>query len=165
MPPRPALTIACVVVLLVACRTPAAAQGTLHDKSPNLMLLPSVQYGTPLRISGGLGLLVLTAEKGGFRRDGFLVEGVVGQGGASASFGVARFLEYAGLDVRGVLYRTGLSPRGAAADSTYGGAEVGLTIAYVRLGAGLARRLSGASGTSATVGTWKVSVHVPVPIR
>lgn len=125
------------------------------------LLLPTVHYGAPLRFSGGLAVFLPTKEEPGFRRSGFIVEGSVGQGGVRGSFGPAGILEYLMMDARFVVCRTWNSPRDASPDSTYGGVEGGLTIAYVRVSAGVGRRLAGPTGPDATQVSWGVGFHYP----
>ena len=138
---------------LFACARVAGAQA---------LFIPAVQYGDPLRISGGLAVFVPVGETGTFFRQGVVVEGGAGQGGARISGGVARFLEDFGLDARAVLSRTWSSPRHASPDSTYGGLEAGLSFAYVRVSAGVAHRISGPpEPDDATILTWGVALQLP----
>ncbi len=156
---------ACAVACLLAHAYAALAQGVPRAKASEGLLVPGVQYGAPLRTGVSVALFIPTSGDGTFRRRGVIAEGAVGRGGASASFGVARFLEAAGLDARAAVYRTGRSPRGSAARSTYAGGEVGVTIEYVRVGFGVARRIAGASGPNGAIATWTVGVRVPIPIH
>jgi len=125
------------------------------------LFLPSAQYGGPLKISGGLAVFVPIGETRTEFRQGIEVEGSAGQGGARASVGLARFLEAFGLDARAVLTRTWSSPRDASPDSTYGGIEAGVSIAYVRVSVGVAHRIAGASGPDATIVTWGAALQLP----
>lgn len=144
---------------------PALAQPPAGSRG--VLLLPGGQYGSPLRTSGVLAVYVPTKVEGGFRSRGWIADGGVGQAGARASFGRAAVLEYLETDLRGVVYRTWGTPRGASTRSTYIGAEAGMSIAYARFTAGIARRISGArrasgaSGDGATIVTWGVGVQVP----
>ncbi len=128
----------------------------------NPLVLASVQYGAPLRTFAGLSVFLPTAESGGFRRRGFIIDGGVGQAGARLSFGPAGILEYFESDVRGVVYRTWGEPRGATAKSTYAGVEIGVMIAYVRLSVGAAHRIAGPSGPPANVVSWSVGAQIPL---
>jgi hypothetical protein len=110
----------------------------------------------------GLAVFVPTKVDGGFRTRGFIVEGSAGQGGARGSFGFASYLEYMGLDFRGVFTRTGGSPRGASAASTYIGGEAGLTIAYVRVSAGIGQRIAGPDGDHRTIFAWSAGIQIPI---
>ena len=126
-----------------------------------LLFLPAVQYGAPLKISGGLAVFVPVGERGTMTRQGVIVEGSGGQGGLRASVGLARFIEVSGLDARIVIDRTWSSPRDASPDSTYGGIEAGLSIAYVRVSVGVAHRISGPSGPDTTILTWGAAFQLP----
>lgn len=147
-------------VAMLTLATSAYAQAPAHkDHGP--LFLPGVQYGTPLKLSAGLGVYFETGYDDDFTH-GLIVEGSAGQGGVRASFGLAGFLEYVGLDARAVVHRTFHEPRGASADSTYLGGEAGLTIAYVRASIGVGQRIAGGSGEHGTILTWSVGVHVPL---
>ena len=126
-----------------------------------VLFLPGIQYGAPLRTSGGLAVFVPVGERGTSRRQGVIVEGSGGQGGVRVSAGLARFVEAFGLDGRLVVNRTWSSPLGASPDSTYGGLEAGLSIAYVRLSVGVSHRVSGASGPDGTILTWGAAFQLP----
>jgi hypothetical protein len=152
---------AVTVVLCVLTGGAHAQQKAPANVADDLLLLAGGQYGSPMRISAGLALFVPTGDRYRAITEGFLVEGSAGQGGARISAGLARFLEYLGLDGRAVLSRTWTSPRGAAAHSTYGGLEAGLTIAYVRVSAGVAHRIAGAAGPDATIFTWGAGLQIP----
>lgn len=119
------------------------------------------QYGEPLRISAGFATFLPVGKQVYPIRSGVLVEGSAGQAGARASAGVARFLEYMGLDGRAVLSRTWGSPSGATPDSTYVGAEGGLAIWYLRFSAGVARRIAGPAGPHRTIFTWGAGLQYP----
>ena len=149
---------AAAVLSIAAC--PAFAQ-TAPRQDHGLLFLPHGEFGTPLALSGGLGVFFETSDDGELLR-GFIADGGVGQGGISASFGYQSFIEYMGLDLRAVTHRTLWSPRGASEDSTYLGGEIGLTIAFVRLSIGGAHRISGATGEKATIKTWSAGVVVPL---
>lgn len=152
-------------VLLVAFATTLVASPAFAQIAPGhdhgLLFLPHGEFGTPLQVSGGLGVFFELADDGELL-SGLIAEGGAGQGGARGSFGYQSFLEYLGLDFRGVVHRTWSSPRGASADSTYAGAEVGLTIVYVRLSLGFAHRVAGASGEKSNIKTWTAGVVVPL---
>jgi hypothetical protein len=137
------------------------AQQATPSQDHKPVFLPSVQYGSPLRTSGGLGVFLPTKDEGGFRRRGFIVGGDVGQGGAKASFGAASIVEYLEADARGVIYRTWASPRQATGHATYAGAEAGIMIAYVRVSAGVAHRVGGAEGPHATIFSWNAGLQFP----
>jgi len=150
-----------LVALFALAGAAYAQQPAQPHASSDVLFLPAVQYGGPLRISGGLAVFVPIGDRGTSRRQGVVIEGSGGQGGARLSAGLARFIEAFGLDARAVLNRTWSSPLGASPDSTYGGLEAGLSIAYVRVSVGVAHRISGASGPDATILTWGVALQLP----
>ena len=100
-------------------------------------------------------------------RSGLLVAGNVGKGGEQLAVGIGglvtegSYLLTYGFDIRGTVTRTGTSPREATADSTYGGVEAGVTVSLVRVSAGYARRLGGASGSDRHALTWSIGVQLP----
>ena len=133
-----------------------------HDP-PHLgpMFLPAAGYGAPLGAAGGLSVFLPTTDDGQ-QRGGFIVDAAAGQGGARIGFGRATFIEYVGFDARAVVSRTFDSPLLASGKSTYAGIEGGLTLAYVRVSAGVARRLSGPAGPRATAFTWTAAFQYPI---
>jgi hypothetical protein len=145
------------LLLPLAQAKPAPAPG-----APFYLLLPSVSYGAPLRTS--VSFAVFRSNPNPRQEQliqGWLVEAGVGQGGARVSAGASRFLEYMGLDLRGVLTRTFGSPRAASPRSMYAGGEASLTIGYFRASAGFAHRLGG-SGGKAAIFTWSGGVQIPI---
>jgi hypothetical protein len=149
------LLLALALPLAQAARPPASG-------APFYLLFPSVSYGAPLRTAASFAVFRSNPNpKQEQQIEGWLVEAGIGQGGARISAGHAGFLEYFGLDVRGVLTRTFASPRKATPRATYAGVEGGMTIAYVRLAAGFAHRLTG-SGERATIFTWSGAVQIPI---
>ncbi|HEX5068665.1 MAG TPA: hypothetical protein VFV78_00510 [Vicinamibacterales bacterium] len=96
---------------------------------------------------------------------GLQVEATAGRGGARLAAGLARRTRedghpsLFGQDVLVSVMRTGASPREADAHATYLGIEAGLTVLGVRLGLGVAHRLTSA-GTKATVFTWSAGVQI-----
>lgn len=138
-----------------------AQQPPMHTPHLGPMFLPAVSYGRPQGLSAGLSVFLPTADDGR-QRDGFIVDAAAGRGGARVGFGRATFIEYVGLDARAVAARTFDSPNGASARSTYAGLEAGLTLAYVRVSAGVSRRLSGPAGPRATIFTWTAGLQYPI---
>jgi hypothetical protein len=139
------------------------------------LILLNAQYGAPMRASAGIGVLSSFDRRKKSRsveerqvRSGLLVAGNVGKGGEQLAVGIGglvtegSYLLIYGFDIRGTVTRTGTSPRQAAAESTYGGVEAGLTLSLVRLSAGYARRLSGAAATRRHALTWSVGVQLPL---
>ena len=128
----------------------------------SVMFLPAVQFEAPGRITAGLSVFIPTHAEGGERRDGWIVEARAGQSGGRLAFGRQGYLEYFGLDARAFVSRTWKRPLNASTDSTYVGAEGGMTIAYVRVALGIAQRVAGPSGDHRTVLTWSAGVHIPL---
>ena len=156
-------------LVLLLCLLPAAAlaqTSTPAAKKPAAdlrpLFLPTVHYGAPLKLAAGLAVFFPTAVEGGPRSRGWIAEAGAGQGGFRASFGRASFLEYFGLDARAVVTRTFASPRGAAAESTYAGAEVGMHIAYVHASIGVLGRVSGPDGAHGTIRSWTLGAQWPL---
>ena len=141
----------------------AMLSGAIRQPVPDLswMFLPAVQFEAPGRITAGLSVFIPTHAEGGERRHGWIVEGRAGQSGGRLAFGRQGYLEYLGLDTRAFVSRTWNDPLNASSDSTYVGAEAGMTIAYVRVALGVAQRVAGPSGKHGTVLTWSAGVHVP----
>ena len=129
--------IAAAAFVVAAAATAHAQDPAPAPKPPAPLFIPGIQYGAPLKISGGLAVYLPAREEGGFRSEGWIVEGSAGQAGARGSFGVARFLEYLGLDARAVLHRTW----------------------------GVAHRLSGSTAGEATMFSWSVGVQYPFSAR
>ena len=127
-----------------------------------IMFLPAVQFEAPSRITAGLSVFFPTKVEPGPRSEGYIVEARAGQRGGRVSFGRVGYLEYLGLDTRVFVGRTWGDPLNASTDSTYAGVEGGMTIAYVRVAVGVARRVSGPSGPHGTVFTWSAGVHLPI---
>ena len=128
----------------------------------SLMFLPAVQFEAPGRITAGLSVFIPTSDDPGTGRDGWIVEARAGQSGGRLAFGRAGYLEYLGLDARAFVSRTWRDPLIASPDSTYLGADAGLTIAYVRVALGVAHRMAGPSGRYGTVLTWSAGLQVPL---
>jgi hypothetical protein len=126
------------------------------------IVFASAQYGAPLRTSASLALFVANPNPTRHpRMDGWIVEGGAGQGGARVSAGTAGFLEYFGIDLRGVVTRTFARARAADAHAAYAGVEAGMTIAYVRLSIGASHRLTG-SGAKPNIFTWSAALQIPI---
>jgi hypothetical protein len=151
--------LAAIVILAVATNAHAQRPEPNRDTAP--LYFVSGQYGQPLRLAGSFAVLLPLGREQYPIRQGVLLDGGAGQGGARAAAGVGRFLEYAGLDGRVVLSRTWGSPLSASNHSTYGGVEGGLTVWYVRVSAGAARRISGPPAGSATMLTWAAAFQYP----
>ena len=140
-----------------------AAQGGPPPARVGPVFMPTVHYGAPLRAAGGIVVFQRLGDtRSGVIGNGLVVEASAGQSGARASAGYLGFEDAMALDARLVLSRTWGSPLHASTDSTYAGIEAGLWIAYVRVGAGIARRLAGPSGAHRTVFTWSAGLQFPI---
>jgi len=148
--------------LLLALALPLGQAAPAKAPEPAFhLLLPSVSYGAPLRTAASFAFFRSVSDPRQQLTEGPLVEAGIGQGGWRVSAGWVRFEEYVGLDLRAVVTRTFAAPRAATPRATYAGAEAGLTIAYVRVSAGVAHRLGG-SGAKATIFTWAGAVQIPI---
>lgn len=159
-------------LFLLAFAAPALAQeeSALLDHP---VILIGGHYGAPTRLFGTAGVLIAPPRpfKPGnapdSRRTGLVVAGSAGTGGFSVSAGGAALVHEGPFLTTGVdglfsVTRTGQTPRGAAADSTYMGGEAALVLMDVRLSAGVAHRTAGAPGPNATIFTWSVGVQIPL---
>jgi hypothetical protein len=160
------------VALRLALATPAFGQSA-PVRFDHPVALVGAQYGAPTRWFGSAGVLIApprpfqpgTAPDSS--RAGLVVTGGAGAGGyrfASGVTGLALEGPYltTGFDGLFTVTRTNHSPRGAAADSTYLGGEIGVVLMSVRLSAGAAHRTSGTNSGKATIFTWSVGVQIPL---
>jgi hypothetical protein len=148
-----------LVALLMASAT-ADAQTIPNPSNP--VLFPAVQFGAPARWTGGIGVLLPYGDNRSAQRgQGLMVEASAGQSGARVSAGPFWFEEYLGLDGRIVLQRTWGHALRAATGSTYLGAEGGVSIAYLRLSAGVAWRVAGPTGRHGTIFLWGAGLQFP----
>jgi hypothetical protein len=153
-----------LAVLLMLCAWPAQAraqQPAPERVSP--VLLPTIHFGAPLRAAGGLAVFQrLGDSRSGVLGAGLVVEGSAGLGGARGSVGYLTFEDAIALDARVVVTRTWGSPLAAATGATYVGAEAGLSIAYVRVSAGVGQRVAGPAGPRRTIVTWSAGLQFPL---
>lgn len=160
---------------LLACSgTALAQQAPVPEKQGGPLVLFNAQYGTPLRLAGGIGVLLPVGKPvrntdGGTEgtRAGLEVEAGAGAGGMRLAVGPAAYMYEGaimgvGVDARVTLARASDSPRGATVHSTYLGAEAGLVISLMKVSAGVAHRVAGLSGQKAMIFTWSVGVQVPI---
>jgi hypothetical protein len=128
------------------------------------MLLLHASYVRPVRSSVGGTLLLSHGDVKSFEGGrSIIVGGSVGQGGMQVHAGMQ---VWEGLaqpigDFRAVVTRTWDSPRGASANSTYVGGEVGVGL-LARLSVGYAKRISGPSTGDDHLLTWGVGLQIPV---
>jgi hypothetical protein len=169
LPARGAIRLA---VALLAFAAPALAQKE-SDPLDHPVILVGGHYGAPTRLFGTAGVLIAPPKpfKPGnasdSRRTRLVVAGSAGTGGFSVAAGGAALahegpLLTTGFDGLFRVTRTGRTPRGAAADSTYVGGEAALVLMDVRLSAGVAHRTAGTPGPNATIFTWSVGVQIPL---
>ena len=161
------------VILLAAMLVSVAAPAVAQPGSGHPVLLIGGQYGAPAGLSGTAGVLIAPPKaltpgtSPDSSRAGLVLKGGAGTGGFGVAAGAtALALEgpflTTGFDALFTISRTGHSPRGAAADSTYAGVEAGLVIMSVRLSAGVAHRVAGLPGPKATIFTWSAGVQIPL---
>jgi hypothetical protein len=128
-----------VIVLLLAGIADA------QDAAPvlNSALLVGGGYEAPTRITGDVGLQWWRGGDNPSESRGFLVVGGIGKSGVKISAGAYGRDEWAGIDMRGVVIRTWADPLWATSNSTYAGAEVGVTMLWLRFSVGVLRRIGG----------------------
>ncbi len=161
-----------LAVILLGLAAPAFAEEA-PGRLDHPVLLVGAQYGAPTRLAATAGVLLgpprpfRPGDSPDSSRVGLVLAGGAGTGGFRVAAGAAAlalegpFLT-TGLDALFTVTRTGRTPRGAAGESTYVGAEAGLVIMSVRLSAGVAHRVAGHAGQKATIFTWNVGVQVPL---
>ena len=98
---------------------------------------------------------------------GVVLRGAAGAGGFRFDGGLAALAREGpflttGFDAVATLTRTTASPRAADPKAIYLGAEAGLVLMSVRVGAGIAHRVSGTDGPKATIFTWSIGVQLPL---
>jgi hypothetical protein len=161
----------------VSAQATAKAAAQPKKERSSLWLVPEAHYGAPLRAAAGAALLVRTkpwrCEDGWCAAPGVEVQAMTGQGGWRIGGGFASIGIFTG-DALVTVTRTRSAPRGASPESTYLGAEGGLSVPFygnenaffsVRPSIGIAHRVHGA-GTSAdrTTFAWNVGVTLTLPL-
>ena len=108
------------VSLLPLCA--AAQDATAVDASPRVSPAFGIHYGTPLRVSAAVGLLVDVSAR---RNDGLIVMAEAGQQGNELSAGYFRLVGHfgSGYSLRAALLRTANNPWNSSANTTYVGVE------------------------------------------
>ena len=114
-----------VVPLLLAAAIPsrlAAQSPQIPTPAPNVSLGFGVHYGSPMRTSGALGVLVDIDKK---RNDGLVATFELGHEGDEVSAGYFRMFGRfgSGYSVRAALVRTGGEPWNASPHTSYVGVE------------------------------------------
>jgi hypothetical protein len=121
--------------------------------------LLDASYARPLRSNFG-GSLFFANDFGNEGGTGIIVGGSAGRGGMQAWVGKA-VIGMGGGDLRAVVVRTWDNPRGASANSTYVGGEVGWGL-LVRFSVGFAKRIAGPRTDDGKIITWGVGLEIPV---
>ena len=131
---------------------------------PGQLLLLHASYVQPVRSSVGGTFLLSHGDVKSFEGGrSIIVGGSVGQGGMQVHGGMQVFggpAQPVG-DFRAVVTRTWNSPRGASANSTYVGGEVGFGL-IARLSVGYAKRISGPLTGDDHIVTWGIGLQIPV---
>jgi hypothetical protein len=162
------LASAVIVFVLICAPVTAIAQENEEGKGGRPLVVASALYDASSRTTGEVGVLVpLTL---GMDPDAVFLEcrcleatAGVGAGGSRFTVGTSfrglwrPILPY-GWDALLTIKHTSDSPRGAVPHSTYVGAEAGFVYLSVRIGVGVAHRVSG-PGPRDTVFTWNVGVR------
>lgn len=139
--------IACVATLLAGFALTAGAQEAQREPVTGLFPAIGIHYGSPLRASAALGMLVDRVDKG---NDGFLAMLEIGQQGFGANAGYFHLFGSfgSGYSLRAAILRTGDEPWTAAEHTTYVGAQLhGMLIFGVGGRVGFMRRVSHADNT------------------
>ena len=141
-----------VVLSLVALPIVARGQSSTTpagtETGPNISPAIGVHYGSPLRASGALGVLV---DLNGKKNDGLIGMAEYGQQGGQFSLGYFRMFGWfaSGYSARATVVRTGSDPWNAAPHTTYVGGELhGMLIFGVGGRVGFLRRTSHGTGDS-----------------
>ena len=142
------------LTLAIACLCPATLQASDFQA-----LLLEANYAKPVRANVGASLLFSddVSSEGG---SGIIVGGSVGAGGMQVWGGKAALGNVGNTDVRAVVTRTWNNPRGASANSTYVGGEVGWGLG-VRVSVGYANRIRGPSTDDGRIITAGVGLEIP----
>lgn len=149
-----------VTIIVVVCISPAKLQaGDLQT------LLFDANYAKPVRWNVGASLFLSNDDvensEGG---SGIIVGGSVGAGGVQVWGGKALLGDVGTIDFRAVVARTWAHPRGASANSTYVGGEVGWGLG-ARFSVGYAKHIGGPSTDDGHMITWGVGLEIPVWFR
>jgi len=151
---------AAATILAITCLCPTE----LHASGDQAVLVDA-NYAQPVRWNVGASLFFsrddVKNREGG---SGIIVGGSVGAGGMQVWGGKALLGDVGNIDVRGVVTRTWDHPRGASANSTYVGGEVGWGLG-ARVSVGYAKRIRGASTDDDHIVTWGVGLEIPVWFR
>lgn len=147
-------------IVVITCFFPAKLQAGDFQA-----LFLDANYAKPVRWNVGASLFFshddVANSDGG---SGIIVGGSVGAGGMQVWGGKALLGDVGNIDFRAVVARTWDNPRGASANSTYVGGEVGWGLG-ARFSLGYAKRISGPSTDDGHIITWGVGLEIPVWFR
>jgi hypothetical protein len=146
---------------VLACGALLSGLAAQHARAETIPFW-DVQWSSPLRASGGVGLLA-GARRGGFAavRNGALFQVEPGIGGGALhvgwvpAAGVTSGLAFAGVALKGTLLRTWGSPAGVEADRTFAGASIHAAW-IVKLSVGVLAPIDGRGGGA--VVTWGIGL-------
>jgi hypothetical protein len=132
-----------LIALPLAAQEPTSTPGS--DPGPHVSPALGLHYGSPLRMSGTIGMLI---DRSGKKNDGAIVVGEIGQQGTQFSLGYFRMFGWfgSGYSLRGTVLRTFDEPWNATEHTTYAGVELhGMLIFGVGGRVGFLRRTSHSS--------------------
>ena len=107
----------------------AAQDSSAGESTPRISAAVGLHYGTPLRISAALGVMVDVSTK---RNDGLIMMLEGGQQGSEISAGYFHMLGHfgSGYSLRGALVRTGDEPWNSSPHTSYVGVEANWMIVF-----------------------------------
>ena len=144
-------------ILAITCLCSAKVQASDYQA-----LFLDGNYVKPVRWNVGASLFFSHDDvKNSDGGSGLIVGGSVGAGGMQMWGGKALLGNVGNVDFRAVVSRTWDNPRGASANSTYLGGEVGWGLG-VRLSVGYAKRIRGPSTDDGHILTLGVGLEIPV---
>jgi hypothetical protein len=154
------ISLRCLAGLAMVAVTAGASPAEAQPAGDFQRAYLDAGYTQPLEANAGASIFWSRnfSSEGGA---GPVVGGSVGQGGLQASGGLAVLGDTGLMDIRAVVTRTWDDPRGASANSTYVGGEVGWGLG-VRLSVGYAKRAAGPSTDGDHILTWGVGLQLPV---
>lgn len=145
--------------LCAAAQQPDSDKGTA-PMSPRMTPAFGLHYGSPMRISGALGVIIDLNRKS---LDGILLAAEPGQKGIEYSAGYLRMIGRfgSGLSLRASVLHTFEDPWEANPQTNYVGGEIHwMAVLGVGGRAGLFRRFSGTPGSHDTLGTLGFSIGI-----
>jgi hypothetical protein len=123
------LVVLALPSLNAAAQEPKATPPTPAEQTPHISPALGIHYGTPLRFSLAVGLLVDVSAS---RNDGVVLMAEPGREGNEVSAGYFRMLGRfgSGYSLRGAVLRTGGEPWNASPHTTYVGVEAHWMIVF-----------------------------------